>query len=157
MKLWKKIVILLVIIADFITLTFFTPITFKTLIPSSFNSKQKISDKELGIEIKDGTITKDEVTIIYKNATDQTMMYGAKYSLEYKIFGTWFVIKPIDINPSYLFMLYAIKPGTSKERTIKWEEMYGHLRKGKYRIVHDILVGEDKTEDRYTYAEFEIQ
>lgn len=57
MKKWKKFIIILVIIADAIILTFFTPIAFKTIIPSQFNFQQNISEDDLKLEIKEGTLT----------------------------------------------------------------------------------------------------
>ena len=84
MKLWKKLIIVFVIIANVIILTFFTPIAFKTIIPSQFNFKTHVSDNDLSLEVKPGTLTKYGVTIIYKNNSDNPMGYGSEYFLEYK-------------------------------------------------------------------------
>ena len=157
MKKWKKIIIILVIIADVIILTFFTPIAFKTIIPSQFNFTQKVSDNDLSLEVKPGTLTRDEVTIIYKNNTDNPFGYGAEYFLEYKMFGDWYMIKPTDLFPVYHAILYFVEPHSEKEITFYWDYMYGHLRRGKYRIVHDIINSQDRTKDLYTYVEFEIK
>lgn len=157
MKKWKKFIIILVIIANVIILTFFTPIAFKTIIPSQFNFTQKLSDNDLNLEVKPGTITRDGVTIIYKNNTDNPMGYGAEYFLEYKMFGDWYMIKPTNLFPVYLLKIYYVEPHSEKERIFHWDDMYGHLRKGKYRIVHDIINTQDRTKDLYTYVEFEIK
>ncbi|MCX4365663.1 MAG: hypothetical protein OSJ70_07820 [Bacilli bacterium] len=157
MKLWKKLIIIFVIIADVITLTFFTPISFKTIIPSPYNFKQMVRRDDLTLEVKEESLTKEGVTIVYKNNTDESMSYGAKYSLEYQMLGDWFIIKPTDINPAYLLRLYIIESNSNVERKIFWENMYGQLHKGKYRIVHDLLTGEDWKDEKYTYVEFEIK
>lgn len=157
MKKWKKFIIILVIIANVIILTFFTPIAFKTIIPSQFNFTQKVSDNDLTLEVKPETLTRDEVTIIYKNNTDNPFGYGSEYFLEYKMFGDWYMIKPTDLFPVYHAILYFVEPHSEKERVFHWDDMYGHLRKGKYRIVHDIINSKDRTKDLYTYVEFEIK
>lgn len=157
MKKWKKFIIILVIIADAIILTFFTPIAFKTIIPSQFNFQQNISQDDLKIEIKEETLTREGATIVYNNTTDEYMSYGSEYFLEYKMFGDWYMIKPTDMFPVYLLRLYSVEPHSETERKISWEYMYGPLRKGKYRIVHDIIISSSRDKERYTYVEFEIK
>ncbi|MCX4365665.1 MAG: hypothetical protein OSJ70_07830 [Bacilli bacterium] len=157
MKKWKKFIIIFVIIADVITLTFFTPIAFKTIIPSPYNFKQMVRREDLTLEVKEGTLTREGVTIVYKNNTDKYMSYGSEYFLEYKMFGDWFIIKPTDLFPVYNLMLYSVEPHSEKERLFKWEGTYGHLHKGKYRIVHDIVIPRSEYKDKYTYVEFEIK
>lgn len=157
MKKWKKFIIILVIIADAIILTFFTPIAFKTIIPSQFNFQQNISEDDLKLEIKEGTLTREGATIIYKNNSDIPMGYGSEYFLEYKMFGDWYMIKPTDMFPVYRLNLYFAEVHSETERKISWEYMYGPLRKGKYRIVHDIVISSSRDKKRYTYVEFEIK
>ena len=98
-------------------------------------SNIKITQNDVSMSIKDGTLTSTRATIILTNNSDKDFEYGNPYEIQIKKDGEWH-----KINVDLYFTLSAIilKPKESKEIEINWEEAYGRLPKGTYRIIKSI-------------------
>lgn len=154
----KKVIIILSIIGliALIIASALLPIAIKTIIPTPYYFENKITSDDLTLEIKNDTLTKKGATIIFNNKTDEYINYGPKDILEHKIFGMWFKIKPKDMFANYLYGLYPIEPKSMHEEELTWDDMYGSLTKGKYRLIKEVIIPSTK-EEKYVYVEFEIK
>ncbi len=108
--------------------------------------------------IKEGTLTNKGATIIIKDLNEEKCLFGRAYHLEKYNDGKWEALKSkIDM----IFTLEGLSVGENNELSfdLKWENYYGELNPGKYRIVK---TGSPKKngeylEDRYVYTEFSIK
>lgn len=94
-----------------------------------------ISQNDVTMTIKKGTLTNKSATLVLTNNSDKNLEYGYPYEIEIKKDGEWHKINiELDFNlPS--FQLLAKE---SKEIELKWENGYGKLAKGTYRIIKKI-------------------
>lgn len=154
----KKVIIILSILGviAIIIASIFLPIAVKTIIPSPYYFEDKITSDDLTLEIKNNTLTKKGAIITFNNKTDDYINYGPKDILEHKIFGIWFKIKPKDMFANYLYRLYPIEAKSQIEREVTWDDMYGSLTKGKYRLIKEVIIP-STNEHKYICVEFEIK
>lgn len=105
--------------------------------------------------IKKGTLTSSGATVILINNTNKKIMYGNPYEIEVKKDGKW---EKIDNNLNFNLPLFYLLPGESKEMKLKWEDGYGKLKKGTYRIIKNIRYEseEETSKDFIVSAEFVI-
>ena len=116
----------------------------------------EVAEKGISLSIKENTLTKSGATLILKNDSDIDVEYGNPYEIEIKKDGKWHKIQVmIDVT----LPAFYLKSNTTKEIELKWENGYGKLSKGDYRIIKGINVEkEDGTfETFYVSAEFTIK
>lgn len=119
-------------------------------------SKIKIADNTLNMEIKKVSSTKATITL--KNNTKETYEYGNPFTLETKKDGKWYNLNP-ENEMNFTLPAFELKPKKSVNLEIDWEHGYGSLAKGTYRIVKDISKKIDNTDNYENYiiaVEFEI-
>lgn len=113
-----------------------------------------ITNDQVTMEVKEGTLTKSGATIIMKNKTDAEFIYGEPYHLEIKHEDSWHILELEPDNDLFFTMpAYSLKANESIEKEYNWEYGYGKLKKGTYRLVTDFS---KKTEKIYVAAEFTI-
>lgn len=97
----------------------------------------QISKSDVSLTIKDGTLTKTNVTLIVNNNSDKKIEYGDDFEIEIKKYGEW---HKIDSYTTRWFYSYAIilDAGESREIEHGWAYSYKKLRRGKYRIIKDM-------------------
>ena len=121
-------------------------------------SKSPIEIKEKGVtlSVKENTLTKIGTTLILKNGSNVDVQYGDSYKIEIKKDGEW---HEINVELNFNSPAYVLKSNTSEEIKIKWENDYGKLASGNYRIIKDIYVEKDDEtfETFYVSAEFAIK
>lgn len=120
-------------------------------------SNINITDKNIILRIKDGTLSNTGATLILENSSDITISFGEDYWLEIEQNGKWYSLETINdfvVNTP----LYHLKPSESKEKDIDWGYAFGTFPKGKYRITKNITLEfeNDKKEDTYIVGEFTI-
>lgn len=102
----------------------------------------------VNMSIKKGSLTSSGATIVLINNTDKKIMYGNPYEIEVKKDGKW---EKIDNDLNFNLPAYYLLPGESKEMKLMWEDGYGKLAKGTYRIIKNIRYeskdGKSKTLD----------
>jgi len=118
-------------------------------------SNKEIVEKKVSLSVKENTLTKIGAILILKNDSDVDIQYGEPYEIEIKKDGKW---HKIDVELNFNLPAYTLKSKMSKEITLNWENGYGKLATGDYRIIKSIdLEKEDKTfETFYVSAEFTI-
>ena len=94
-----------------------------------------ISENDVTMSIKDGTLTDTSATIILTNNSDKDFQYGNPYEIEIKKDGEWHKINAeLDFN----LPAFDLKSGESKEIKLGWKYGYGKLASGTYRIIKSI-------------------
>jgi hypothetical protein len=119
-------------------------------------SNIEIAKNEVTLSIKEETLTKTSATLILKNNSNVDVQYGNPYEIEIKQDGSW---HKINVQLNFTLPSYELKSGESKEIELNWQNGYGELSNGEYRIIKDIDVEkEDGTfESFYVSTEFTIE
>ena len=95
----------------------------------------KISQGDVSMSIKDGTLKNTGATLILTNNSDKEFQYGNPYKMEIKQNGEWHEIN-VEIN--FNLPAFSLKSKESKEIELNWENGYGKLTSGTYRIIKEI-------------------
>ena len=95
----------------------------------------KVSQNDVIMTIKEGTLTNKSATLVLTNNSDNNFQYGNPYEIEIKKDGEWH-----KINDELYFnlLLFQLSAKESKEIELDWENEYGKLAKGTYRIIKGI-------------------
>ena len=91
-----------------------------------------ISENDVTMSIKEGTLTDTSATIILTNNSDKDFEYGNPYEIEIKKDGEW---HKINVELNFTMQAIQLKAGESKEIKLGWKEDYGKLASGTYRIL----------------------
>ena len=95
----------------------------------------KISQNDVTMTIKDGTLTNSGATLILTNNSDKNFQYGNPYEIEIKKDGEW---HKINVELNFTMPAFQLSARENKEIEINWENGYGKLAKGTYRIIKGI-------------------
>lgn len=98
-------------------------------------SNIKISKNDVIMTIKEGTLTNKSVTLVLTNNSDNNFQYGNSYEIEIKKDGEW---HKINAELYFNLLLFQLSAKESKEIELDWENGYGKLAKGTYRIIKEI-------------------
>lgn len=110
--------------------------------------------------VKDVTPTSLTLVLTQKGGMSD-LIYGAPYSIEVYVDGAWETLPylPSEAERAWIAIAYLLSPNSSSEQKLSWEDLYGPLPKGKYRVCKEVThsPGAGKSEARMYYAEFEIE
>lgn len=95
----------------------------------------KISQNNVIMTIKEGTLTNKSATLVLTNNSDKNFQYGNPYEIEIKKDGEW---HKINIELNFDMPAFPLSSKESKEIELDWENGYGKLAKGTYRIIKGI-------------------
>ena len=95
----------------------------------------KISQNDVIMTIKEGTLTNKSATLILTNNSDKNFQYGNPYEIEIKKDGEW---HKINVKLNFDMPAFPLSSKESKEIELDWENGYGKLAKGTYRIIKGI-------------------
>ncbi len=127
---------------------------------NEFNIGEKSSveptTSDVTLTLKEGTLTNTGATFILKNEGNIDYGYGPAWEIEMKQDDEW---HKIDVVLNFNSPSYQLSVNESKELNINWENSYGKLASGEYRLIKNIdIEKEDGTfEDFYVSAEFTIE
>ena len=121
------------------------------------NCSMKINDIDgLSMTIKEGTLSNSGVTIIITDISDKNNIYGEEYRIDKKINNEWISLEPIIDNYGWNSMGYLVSDDDKLEFEINWENIYGKIESGQYRLVkYTSEIGEEPI--HYITVEFEIK
>lgn len=85
--------------------------------------------------IKEGTLTNKSATLILTNNSDKNFQYGTPYEIEIKKDGEW---HKINVELNFTMPAFQLSARENNEIEINWENGYGKLEKGTYRIIKGI-------------------
>ena len=116
----------------------------------------EVVEKDVSLYIKENTLTNSGATLILQNNSDVEVQYGKPYEIEIKKDNEW---HKINVELNFNLPAYVLKSNESKEWEFSWENGYGKLASGDYRIIKSIdIEKEDGTFDTfYVSAEFTIE
>ena len=95
----------------------------------------KISQNDVIMTIKEGTLTNKNATLVLTNNSDKNFQYGNPYEIEIKKDGEW---HKINVELYFDMPAFQLSAKESKEIELDWENGYGKLAKGTYRIIKGI-------------------
>ena len=95
----------------------------------------KISQNDVIMTIKEGTLTNKSATLVLTNNSDKNFQYGNPYEIEIKKDGEW---HKINVKLDFDMPAFPLSSKESKEIELDWENGYGKLAKGTYRIIKGI-------------------
>ena len=95
----------------------------------------KISQNDGIMTIKEGTLTNKSATLVLTNNNDKNFQYGNPYEIEIKKDGEW---HKINVELNFDMPAFQLLSKESKEIELDWENEYGKLAKGTYRIIKGI-------------------
>ena len=98
-------------------------------------SNIQISQNDVSLSIKDGTLKNTGATLVLTNNSDKDFQYVNTYEIEIKKDGEW---HKINVELDFNLPVFVLKSKETKEIELNWENGYGKLAKGTYRIIKDI-------------------
>ena len=95
--------------------------------------------KRMSMTIKEGTLTKEGVTVIIKDLTNSEYMFGDDYRVDIYENGEWKEAENV-LEDQYAWNSIGYTSNQNGiEKHIKWSWLYGKLEPGHYRIVKSIM------------------
>ena len=98
-------------------------------------SNIKNSQNDVIMTLKEGTLTNKSATLVLTNNSDKNFQYGNPYEIEIKKDGEW---HKINVELNFDMPAFPLSSKESKEIELDWENGYGKLAKGTYRIIKGI-------------------
>lgn len=95
----------------------------------------KVSQNDVIMTIKEGTLTNKSATLVLINYSDKNFQYGSPYEIEIKKDGEW---HKINVELYFNMPVFQLSAKESKEIELDWENGYGKLTEGTYRIIKEI-------------------
>ena len=119
-------------------------------------SNIKISQNDVIMTIKEGTLTNKSATLVLTNNSDKNFQYGNPYEIEIKKDGEW---HKINVELNFDMPAFQLSAKESNEIELDWENGYGKLARGTYRIIKefDYEYKEGKYETSNIAVEFNIK
>lgn len=130
MKKW-----LIFIVSVLILIILFKIFVYRNIAPSVSSSSN------FYITIRSNTLTNSGTNIIITNNSNKVCEFGDEYSLEKKEFGIWKKLKMLNKNVWWNANSYELLSGEEHEEKINWQDTYGNLKNGEYRLIK-IINGE---------------
>ena len=84
----------------------------------------KISQNDVIMTIKEGTLTNKSATLVLTNNSDKNFEYGTPYEIEVKKDGEW---HKINAELYFNMPVFQLSAKESKEIELDWENGYGKL------------------------------
>ena len=115
-----------------------------------------VENEYISMTIKEGTLTKTGETLMLKNNSETDFQYCSDFEIEKMQDGSWHniaIMLDFVCNPNNL------KVGETKEFNLDWENTYGKLPKGTYRIIKTIYkdYSNDPMNKFYASVEFTVK
>ena len=112
-------------------------------------SNIKISQNDVIMTIKEGTLTNKSATLVLTNNSEKNFQYGNPYEIEIKKDGEW---HKINIELYFDMLAFQLSAKESKEIELDWGNGYGKLANGTYRIIKEI----DYEYEKQKYETFNV-
>ena len=98
--------------------------------------------------LKDGTLTSTSATIIIKNKVKKEWIFNIGFSIEKKENDTWVPLDTKNSENTWTLKKYILEQDDEIEFYQNWEEIYGNLDIGEYRLIKYAV---DSTNDEISY------
>lgn len=104
------------------------------------------------LEIKEGTLTNTSATVIITDKNENPYGWGVPYFIEIEEDGIWAELENL-LDFAWIEIAYELDENGQYEQKINWENYYGELKPGNYRL------GKNVYDNGYInfYVEFTIE
>ena len=141
------LIIFIVLLLGYIAYLYIENNSYKATLDKTAKAVSTI-DKVM-VSIKENTLTKTGAVLIIKNESNTNHLTGEAFYVEKKENGKWYSLKPKHVL-FWIAIGYDIKTNEEREFECNWDDMYGKLEKGTYRLVKEL-------DSKRIAAEFEIK
>lgn len=107
---------------------------------------------KIEMTIEEGSLTNTSATVIIKDLSGYNTIYGSSFTIEKYVNGIWVEAEKTGENYAFNSMAYHVDINNILRMEHNWSHMYKPLKKGKYRLVKDIIT----TQNTYISVEFTI-
>lgn len=105
------------------------------------------------ISVDESAVTPTGITYTISNQSDKDLSYGQDYSLQKEKDGRWYLVEPENLVAITLELLW-LPAGNTDTYEISWENSYGKLSSGHYRIIKNVS---DDEAGYYLAGEFDVE
>lgn len=151
-----KKMVFVILLCGVLILTMTGCVKTKNKLDIGNKSNIKALKNDVIMTIKDGTLTNKSVTLVLINNSDKKIQYGSSYEIEIKKNDEW---HKINAELNFTLQLFILESKKKNEFKLNFEEGYGKLPSGTYRVIKKIdKEKEDGLFDSfYVAAEFTIK
>ena len=112
------------------------------------------NNNNVTLSIKDNTLKKTGTTLILENDSDKLLHYDEYYKMEIKKDKKW---HKINVELCFTDPLWGVKENSKEEFELNWEQGYGKLASGDYRIIKEVYFEGEEENAFNISAEFTIK
>lgn len=105
------------------------------------------------LTVEETSVNPIAIAYIIDNQSETDLSYGQDYGLQMEKDGKWYQIIPKKDVAVTLELLW-VPAGSGNSHTVNWQDSYGKLTKGHYRIVKSVA---DNSRGYYLAGEFRIE
>ena len=151
-----KKMVFVILLCGVLILTMTGCVKTKNKLDIGNKSNVKALKNDVIMTIKDGTLTNKSVTLVLINNSDKKIQYGSSYEIEIKKNDEW---HKINAKLNFTLQLFILESKEKNEFELNFEDGYGKLPSGTYRVIKKIdKEKEDGVFDSfYVAAEFTIK
>lgn len=151
-----KKMVFVILLCGVLILTMTGCVKTKNKLDIGNKSNIKALKNDVIMTIKDGTLTNKSVTLVLTNNSDKKIQYGSSYEIEIKKNDEW---HKINAKLNFTLQLFILESKEKNEFELNFEDGYGKLPSGTYRVIKKIdKEKEDGVFDSfYVAAEFTIK
>ena len=151
-----KKMVFVILLCGVLILTMTGCVKTKNKLDIGNKSNIKALKNDVIMTIKDGTLTNKSVTLVLINNSDKKIQYGSSYEIEIKKNDEW---HKINAELNFTLQLFILESKEKNEFELNFEDGYGKLPPGTYRVIKKIdKEKEDGVFDSfYVAAEFTIK
>lgn len=151
-----KKMVFVILLCGVLILTMTGCVKTKNKLDIGNKSNIKALKNDVIMTIKDGTLTNKSVTLVLINNSDKKIQYGSSYEIEIKKNDEW---HKINAELNFTLQLFILESKEKNEFELNFEDGYGKLPSGTYRVIKKIdKEKEDGVFDSfYVAAEFTIK
>ena len=151
-----KKMVFIILLCGVLILTMTGCVKTKNKLDIGNKSNIKALKNDVIMTIKDGTLTNKSVTLVLINNSDKKIQYGSSYEIEIKKNDEW---HKINAKLNFTLQLFILESKEKNEFELNFEDGYGKLPSGTYRVIKKIdKEKEDGVFDSfYVAAEFTIK
>lgn len=130
-----KKMVFVILLCGVLILTMTGCVKTKNKLDIGNKSDIKALKNDVIMTIKDGTLTNKSVTLILTNNSDRKIQYGSPYEIEIKKNDEW---HKINAELNFTLQLFILESKEKNEFELNFEDGYGKLPSGTYRVIKKI-------------------
>lgn len=130
-----KKMVFVILLCGVLILTMTGCVKTKNKLDIGNKSNIKTLKNDVIMTIKDGTLTNKSVTLVLINNSDKKIQYGSPYEIEIKKNDEW---HKINAELNFTLQLFILESKEKNEFELNFEDGYGKLPSGTYRVIKKI-------------------